>query len=338
MYSLASIKVGNTPLVPVRGLFPEVGLWAKEEWRNPFGSIKDRAAYWMIKEAIESGLLKGGKVIIEPSSGNTGIALASIAVRIGLKAEIVIPEKVPEGTKRLLRLIGAELLETPDDLCPRVGRGTDQCIAVAKSYVASKPEKYFMPNQYENLANFRAHYNTTGPEIWRDMEGKVNAFVAGVGTGGTITGVAQYLKERNPKVKIIGVQPQTQHHIPGLRNLQESSTPKVLKEREELIDEWITVGDEEAYEMVRKLAIVEGLYVGPSSGAVLAAISRLYDSLKGKRVVTIFADSGYKYKTFFLQMGTFSEEEIGRLEEMFKEHDPYTSKLVTAFQFHNRKS
>lgn len=331
MYHLASIRVGNTPLVPIKKLFPEIDLLAKEEWFNPFGSIKDRAAFWMIKEAIESGLLEGGnKVIIEPSSGNTGIALASIAVRAGLKAEIVIPEKVPEGTKRLLRSIGAEVLETPDDLCPKVGKGTDQCIAVAKSYVAFKPEKYFMPNQYENLANFRAHYNTTGPEIWSDTEGKVDVFIAGIGTGGTITGVAQYLKERNPRVKMIGVQPQPQHHVPGLRNLQESSMPKVLKEREELIDEWVTVNDEETFEMVRKIAILEGLYVGPSSGAVLAAISKLYDSLKGKKVVTIFADSGYKYRTLFLQMNTFSEEEIRKLEEKFKEYDPYTSRLATA--------
>lgn len=328
MLDLSSIKVGETPLVPVKRVIPGVDLYAKLEWHNPFGSIKDRAAYWMIKEAVESGLLREGKIVIEPSSGNMGIALASMAKRIGLGVEIVVPEKVPEETKAIIRSIGAELIETPDDLCPRVGPGTDQCIAVARSYVAAYPDKYVMLNQYDNMANYRAHYNTTGPEIWRDTRGEVEVFVAGVGTGGTLTGVSQYLKERNPRVKVIGVQPQPSHHIPGLRNLEESSPPGVLKAREELIDEWIVVRDEEAFEMVKRVYESESLYVGPSSGAVLAAIERLRDKLMGKKVVTMFADSGLKYRSLYVSMGVFTEEEIKEIEGRFNRQDPFTVKLV----------
>ena len=242
-------------------------LQAKIEWMNPSGSIKDRAALWMVKEALESGLLDSGKVIIEPSSGNMGIALASAAQRLGLRAEIVVPEKVSAETKEMLKGLGAAVLETADDLCPRVGKGTDQCIALAGSLQASKPELYYMPNQYENMANFRAHYNSTGPEIWRDTRGKVDVFVAGVGTGGTITGVAKYLKEKKA-VKVIAVQPQPEHKVQGLRNMSESQMPKVLQEGASLIDEWVTVTNDEAFDGVRRLASDLSIFAGPSSAVI----------------------------------------------------------------------
>lgn len=329
MLDLNSIRVGGTPLAPVRRLIQGLDLYAKLEWRNPFGSVKDRAAYWMVKEAVESGSLRSGRVVIEPSSGNMGIALASIAKKLGLGVYIVVPEKVPEESKSTIRLIGAELIETPDDLCPRVGPGTDQCIAVAKSYVAAHPDKYVMLNQYENMANYKAHYYTTGPEIWADTGGRVDVFVAGVGTGGTLTGVAHYLKQRNPGVRVIGVQPQPSHHVPGLRNLEESLPPGVLKAREDLIDEWVVVGDDEVFEMVRRAYEAEGLYVGPSSGAVLAAIERVREKLRGRRVVTIFADSGIKYKSLYVSMGVFTEEEAEAIENGFNGEDPYTARLAS---------
>jgi cysteine synthase B len=172
--------VGNTPLAEIGS--PELA--AKIEWMNPSGSVKDRAASWMVKEAMESCLLDAGKVIIEPSSGNMGIALATAAEGLGLKVEIVVPEKISTETKEMLRRLKATVVETADDLCPRVGKGTDQCIALARSLVASKPELYYMPNQYENMANFRAHYSTTGPEIWRDTHGRIDVFVAGLGRAG----------------------------------------------------------------------------------------------------------------------------------------------------------
>jgi cysteine synthase B len=300
------VTVGNTPLVALGG---DLDVRAKLEWMNPFGSIKDRAAFWMIKEALQSGMLDRGKVIIEPSSGNMGIALSSLAKKCGLRAQIVVPEKVSEETKGLLRELGAEVFETADDLCPRVGKGTDQCIALAKSYRDAHPHLYFMPNQYENAANFRAHYNTTGPEVWRDTGGKVDAFIAGIGTGGTITGVAKYLKERR-NVRVIAVQPQPNHKIQGLRNISESAMPAVLERGKDLVDDWVTVSNEEAFDAVKKLALRFDLYAGPSSGAVYAAVERLEDSLRGKRVVVMFADSGLKYRSVYFDNDVFTQREM----------------------------
>jgi cysteine synthase B len=286
---------------------------AKIEWMNPSGSVKDRAASWMVREALESQMLDSGKVIIEPSSGNMGIALASAAEGLGLKVEIVVPEKVSVETKDMLRRLNATVVETADDLCPRVGKGTDQCIALARSLEASRPELYYMPNQYENMANFRAHYSTTGPEIWRDTRGKIDVFVAGVGTGGTITGVAKYLKEKG-NVKVVAVQPQPNHKIQGLRNMAESMMPKVLERRVDLIDEWVTVTNDEAFEGVRKLASEFSLFAGPSSGAVYAG-SRKVETGAGKRVVMMFGDSGLKYRTVYLENGVFSDPEMRSLME-----------------------
>src|SRR5215467_7914444 len=182
-------RIGNTPTIELESFSTRnVRIYAKLEWYNPYGSVKDRAAYWMIKNAEKKGLLKKDKsIIIEPSSGNTGIALTGIASTLGYRVEIVIPEKVSEETKNILRKLGATIHETSDDLCPRVGAGTDQSIALATAISKPRPDLYYMPNQYENDANFMAHYESTGPEIWKQTNGELTHFFTGCGTGGTIT-------------------------------------------------------------------------------------------------------------------------------------------------------
>ena len=218
--------MGNTPLVKLDSLSGEnKSYFAKLEGHNPFGSVKDRAAFWMIKDGEERGILKRGQsIIIEPTSGNTGIALTGIASILGYKVEIVIPEKASQETKNIIRKLGAKIYETSDDLCPKVGSGTDQSIALATSIASSRPDTYYSPNQYANDANFMGHYNGTGPEIWRQTKGKVTHFFTGIGTGGTITGIGTYLKEQNPNVKIIAVQHQQESPYSGVekfyRNLQ----------------------------------------------------------------------------------------------------------------------
>ncbi|MCH8996187.1 MAG: PLP-dependent cysteine synthase family protein, partial [Thaumarchaeota archaeon] len=223
-------QIGNTPLVPLESLDKDnVKYFAKLEGYNPFGSLKDRAAYWMIKDAEERGILKKNhSIIIEPTSGNTGIALAGIAKLLGYGIEIVIPEKASNETKKIIESLGAKLYETSDDLCPKVGGGTDQSIALATSIASSRPDTYYSPNQYANEANFMAHYKGTGPEIWKQTDGKVTHFFTGVGTGGTITGIGTYLKEKNPEIKIIGCQPQQNHLIQGWRNFEESAKPDLF--------------------------------------------------------------------------------------------------------------
>lgn len=270
---------------------PRAPIYAKLEWYNPWGSLKDRPAMWMIMEAERRGELKrGDKVIIEPTSGNTGIALAGVAKYLGYEVQVVVPRRASDETKRTLQELGAEIKEADDDLCPRVGPGTDQAISLAQAFVKSYNGKYFMPNQYENMDNIKAHYMTTGPEIWSQTLGRVTHFVTGVGTGGTISGVGRYLKEKNPKIKIIGVQPQRNHNIQGLRNLKESMVPKILEGNMHLVDEWITVSDRDAFETTERIYREEGLPVGPSSGATLYAAWQVAGHLDEGLMVTVFAD------------------------------------------------
>lgn len=317
------LNIGNTPLVLIKNLNnSNIKLFAKLEYRNPFGSVKDRAAYWMLKKAEQDGKIKkNNTIIIEPTSGNTGIALAGIAKYMGYKVEVVIPQEVSDETKQTLHTYGAEVLETSDDLCPRVGQGTDQSIALAKAIAKRSPDKYFLPNQYENEANFLAHYNSTGPEIWRQTKGKITHFFTGVGTGGTLTGVGLYLKERKPLVKIIAVSAKdTKHRLQGLRNFKVSCKPKVLEEginkaKEKglnLIDEWIEVSDDDAFSMVESLALKESLFVGPSSGAVMHATLQVMQEEKGVGVM-IFADDGNKYKSVYSERKLFNNVKIPKL-------------------------
>jgi len=305
-------KIGNTPLIKLNSISStKVSYYAKLESHNPFGSVKDRAAYWMIKDGEEKGYLKKGEsIIIEPTSGNTGIALTGIANLLGYKVEIVIPEKASEETKKIIDSLGAKLFQTSDDLCPKVGAGTDQSIALARAISSARPDIYYMPNQYENEANFMGHYKGTGPEIWKQSEGKVTHFLTGVGTGGTITGISAYLKEQNPKVKTIAVQPQQNHLIQGLRNFVESDKPVLFKKRENLVDDWMTITNNEAFAAVRKLFETEKLTVGPSSGAVFAAMEKL--SIDEGYIVGIFADDGRKFKSLYAQQKVFTEEQFDK--------------------------
>jgi len=307
-------KIGQTPLVELKSFSSRnVKLYAKLEWHNPFGSVKDRAAYWMIKDAEKKGILKKDRsILIEPTSGNTGIALTGIASVLGYKVEIVIPEKVSDETKDILRHLGATLHETSDDLCPRVGAGTDQSIALAKAISKPRPDIYYMPNQYENDANFLAHYESTGPEIWKQTNGAVTHFLTGCGTGGTITGTATYLKEKNKDIRVVAVQAQKNHLLQGLRNFEESSMPDLFKRRESVVDEWFTATNKDSFDAVRKLVEKESMLVGPSSGSVMASMTQLAEKIDHGILVGIFADDGRKFKSLYVKEGILTEQEYDR--------------------------
>ncbi len=317
-------QVGNTPLVPLESLDKaNVKYFAKLEGHNPFGSVKDRAAYWMIKDAEERGILKKNhSIIIEPTSGNTGIALAGIAKLLGYGIEIVIPEKASNETKKIIEYLGAKLYETSDDLCPKVGSGTDQSIALATSIASSRPETYYSPNQYANEANFLGHYKGTGPEIWRQTDGKVTHFFTGVGTGGTITGIGTYLKEMNSEIKIIGCQPQQNHLIQGWRNFEESAKPDLFLKRENVVDDWISVTNAEAFGVVKEVFEKNGLLISPSSAAVYASMKKY--PIENGHVVGIFADDGRKFKSVYDEQNVMTEEEF---EKDLKEAK-YVSKIA----------
>ncbi|MGI0063695.1 MAG: PLP-dependent cysteine synthase family protein [Nitrosopumilaceae archaeon] len=317
-------QIGNTPLVKLDSLTNDnVTYFAKLEGHNPFGSVKDRAAYWMIKDAEERGILKKGhSIIIEPTSGNTGIALTGIAKLLGYGVEIVIPEKASNETKKIIESLGAKLYETTDDLCPKVGAGTDQSIALATSIASSRPDTYYSPNQYANEANFMGHYKGTGPEIWNQTEGKVTHFFTGVGTGGTITGIGTYLKEKNPNIQIIGCQPQQNHLIQGWRNFEESAKPDLFLKRESVVDDWVSVTNAEAFGVVKEVFEKDGLLISPSSAAVYASMKK-YPLEKGY-VVGIFADDGRKFKSIYSEQKIMTEEEFDKSLKKAK----YVSKIV----------
>jgi cysteine synthase B len=307
-------RIGQTPLVELKSFSSRnVKLYAKLEWHNPFGSVKDRAAYWMIKDAEKKGILKKGRsILIEPTSGNTGIALTGIASVLGYKVEIVIPEKVSDETKDILRYLGATLHETSDDLCPRVGAGPDQSIALAKAISKPRPDIYYMPNQYENDANFLAHYESTGPEIWKQSNGAVSHFLTGCGTGGTITGTATYLKEKNKDIRVVAIQAQKNHLLQGLRNFEESSMPDLFKRRESVVDEWFTATNKDSFDAVRKLVEKESMLVGPSSGSVMASMTQLAEKIDHGILVGIFADDGRKFRSLYVKEGILTEQEYDR--------------------------
>jgi cysteine synthase B len=319
-------RIGQTPLVELQSLSTKnVKLFAKLEWHNPFGSVKDRAAYWMIKHAEKKGILKKDKsIIIEPSSGNTGIALTGIATALGYKVEIVIPEKVSEETKNILRDLGASLHETSDDLCPRVGAGTDQSIALAKAISKPRPDIYYMPNQYENDTNFLAHYESTGPEIWKQTNGTITHFLTGCGTGGTVTGTGMFLKEKNKNVRVIAIQAQKNHLLQGLRNFEESAMPELFKRRLAVADEWMTATNTASFESVRQLVEKEEMLVGPSSGSVMTSMLEVAQNVDHGVIVGIFADDGRKFKSLYVKENVLSPEEY----DMALENSKYMSKLA----------
>jgi len=307
-------KIGNTPLIELKYFSTnKIKIFAKLEWFNPFGSVKDRAAYWMIKDAEEKKILKKDKsIIIEPTSGNTGIALTGIASNLGYKVEIVIPEKVSEETKNILKKLGATLHETSDDLCPRVGAGTDQSIALAYAISKPRPDLYYMPNQYENDSNYLSHYQSTGPEIWKQTQGKITHFFTGCGTGGTITGIGSFLKEKNDNIKVVAIQAQKNHLLQGLRNFEESAKPDLFKRREKVVDDWYTATNQKSFDMVKLLAEKENIFVGPSSGSVMAAMQDYVNNYEEGIFVGIFADDGRKFQSLYLQQNLFSKDEFNK--------------------------
>lgn len=312
-------RIGNTPLYELSSYSNEnIKFYAKLEWYNPFGSVKDRAAYWMIKDAEKKGsLVKNKSIIIEPTSGNTGIALAGIASSMGYKVEIVIPEKVSEETKGILRNLGAVLHETSDDLCPRVGAGTDQSIALATAIAKPRSDVYYMPNQYENESNFLAHYESTGPEIWEQTNGNVTHFFTGCGTGGTITGTGTFLKEKNKDIKVIAIQAQQNHLLQGLRNFEESSMPNLFKRREAIVDQWMTATNKESFNEVKHLLRKEGLFVGPSSGSVMSSMLKFSKEIDKGVIVGIFADDGRKFRSLFKEQNVLVESDyVTALEKL----------------------
>ncbi|HEY5765419.1 MAG TPA: cysteine synthase family protein [Candidatus Deferrimicrobiaceae bacterium] len=295
---LIGSRENPTPLVRLRRLSRSGGgtIFAKLEWMNPFGSIKDRTARSLLDGLRRDGRLDGKK-IVEPTSGNTGIALVALANLLGMQCVITIPSGAPAEKISLLRLLGAEVWPTPDDLCP-IDHPKDGAIALAHSFVTGEAtrDQYVMPNQYENPDNVRAHYETTGPEIWDQTEGKITHFFAGYGTCGTITGVAKFLKEKNRNVRVIAIEPEKGHHLSGLKNFQESKKPGILDES--LIDKTVHVSDAPAYETAVRLAREESLLVGPSTGAIVWAALR--EELSTEAIaVCISPDNAFKYTTHY---------------------------------------
>ncbi|UCB46736.1 MAG: cysteine synthase family protein [Spirochaetota bacterium] len=282
--------IGNTALVKFTNLNhkrEKVRILGKLEGCNPGGSVKDRPAYYMIKKAEESGELNHKKTIIEPTSGNTGIALAMIGAAKGYKLKLCMPECVSIERQHIIEAFGAELVLTP------AREGTDGAIKRAHQLLEEEPSKYYMPNQFENENNILAHYETTGPEIYSQTNGDIDVFVAGMGTTGTLMGAGRYLKEKLPGIKIVGVEPPEGHAIQGLKNMKEAIVPKIYNSNK--LDEIINVGDGEAYEITRQLAIKEGLFVGMSSGAAVAGALRLLDSINSGTIVVVLPDRGDRY-------------------------------------------
>ena len=292
---LAPSPDNPTPMVRLSGRInahADLDVLVKLEGMNPFGSIKDRTALFML-----NGLdLDPGQALVEPSAGNTGIALAAMANARNLPIEIAVPDGTPEEKKALLRFLGAELIEVEDELCPLFP--TEGARGVVKSMVESEAfgGRYVSPNQYENELNVEAHYRTTGPEIWEQTGGRIDTFIAGIGTGGTISGVGRFLKEQNPDIRIIGVEPASrQHHLSGLKRitgLPDEHFPKILDPN--LLDDLVSVTDDEAFSAAIELARRDGIMVGPTTGAVLHAALH-GDTPKTGRTVIIAADNAAKY-------------------------------------------
>jgi cysteine synthase B len=282
--------IGNTPLVELTNLnskAPTVRIFGKLEGANPGGSVKDRPAYYMIKKAEQSGELTKGKTILEPTSGNTGIALAMIGAAKGYRVKLFMPECVSTERQHILQALGAEIVLTP------AREGTDGAIRRAHQLLADEPDRYYMPNQFDNEANVQAHYETTGPEVFAQTKGRIDVFVAGMGTTGTLMGVRKFLKEKKPDVKIVGVEPAEGHTIQGLKNMRESIIPKIYNPQ--MLDEKVTIGDGEAFETTRLLAAKEGIFVGMSSGAAVAGALRIAQDMTSATIVAILPDRGDRY-------------------------------------------
>ncbi len=289
MYENILEAIGNTPIIKINRLNPNknVTIYAKFEGYNPTGSIKDRIALKMIEQAEKEGTLTRGKTIIEPTSGNTGIGLAMIGVVKGYNVEIVMSKAVSIERRKMIKAFGAKITLTEAEL------GTDGAIRKARALVEKYPQKYFMPDQFSNEHNKIAHYKTTAEEIWKQTGGKLDYFVSSLGTSGTIMGVGRYLKERNPRVKIVCAHPVKGHYIQGLKNMEEAIVPSIFDPSR--ISETVMVETETAFEMTRRIVRKEGIFVGMSSGAAMYAAVEIAGKIKSGTILVIFPDRGEKY-------------------------------------------
>lgn len=289
--SRVSDLVGNTPLLKLEcvaaHVSPGVRLYAKAEWYNPGGSVKDRPALWMIRAAEKAGLRKD-QTLLDATSGNTGIALAMLGASEGYRVTLCVPANISRERRKILKAYGAELVFTP------AAEGTDGAQKVAKALAASEPGTYRYLDQYNNDANSRAHFESTGPEIWEQTDGAITHFVACLGTTGTFVGAGRYLKKRDPRVRLIGVQPDSAFHgLEGVKHLESSQVPGIWDPT--LADEMMFVATEDSQAAARRLAREEGLLVGTSSGAALDAALRLAERIREGVIVTVFPDAGDKY-------------------------------------------
>ena len=287
-------RIGNTPLLRLERVgqqFPNVAFCAKAEWFNPGGSVKDRPAQGMIQAGLASGALRSDKTIIDATSGNTGIAYAMIGAALGFPVRLCLPDSASHERKRILGAFGAELVITPGD------EGTDGAIGKVREIVAGNPDKYFYPDQYSNPANWQAHYRTTANEIWQQTSGRVTHFVAGLGTSGTFVGTVRRLKELNPGIHCVSLQPDASFHgLEGWKHMPTAIRPAIYDDT--LADENLQVSTEEAYRLVKRLAREEGLLVSPSAAASLLGCFRVAAGIPRDAkavVVTVFADSALKY-------------------------------------------
>jgi cysteine synthase B len=288
--------IGNTPLLRLERIgreFPNVEFAAKAEWFNPGGSVKDRPALSMIQAGLTSGALSPGKTIIDATSGNTGIAYAMIAAAMGYPVKLCLPDSASQERKRILAAFGAELVITPGD------EATDGAIRRVQQIVAADPQKYFYPDQYSNPANWQAHYHTTANEIWEQTAGCITHFVAGLGTSGTFVGVTRRLKELNPAIRFISLQPDAPFHgLEGWKHMETAIRPSIYDDT--LADEYLEVGTEDSYHLVKRIAREEGLLVSPSAAAALLGCFQVAKEIPRDQhavIGTVFADSAAKYLT-----------------------------------------
>jgi S-sulfo-L-cysteine synthase (O-acetyl-L-serine-dependent) len=314
--------IGNTPLLEITRLTqgilaPGVRIFAKLEGFNPGGSVKDRAARKMVEIGLARGELRPGKIILDSTSGNTGIALAMVGAAIGYPVELVMASNVSRERKNIIEAFGAKPIYS-DPL-----EGSDGAIVLCRKLLEQDPERYFKPDQYNNEANPLAHFETTGPEIWRQTGGEITHFVAGIGTSGTVMGTGRYLKSRNRDIKIIAVEPDDpMHGLEGLKHMASSIVPGIYHESE--LDGKMPVSTEDAYEMVYALGQFEGILVGQSSGAAMLAALQLGRSLRSGCIVTVFSDFGDKYLSTNLWIG-WQEWRRERLQRLLSKWNVSTS-------------
>ncbi len=289
-----ALTIGNTPLVELKRINTnrKVRIFAKLEGNNPGGSVKDRPALYMIEKAEQSGELKPGKTILEPTSGNTGIALAMIGASKGYRVKLTLPECVSTERRHILEAFGAEVILTSAQ------QGTDGAIRMAHKLLEQDSDRYFMPNQFTNPNNPLAHYETTAPEIYKQTKGDIDVFVTGMGTTGTLMGASRYFKEKSKDIRIIGIEPTPGHAIQGLKNMSEAIVPEIYDSSQ--LDDIIPMQDEEAFSTARRLASEEGIFAGISSGAAVAGALRVAGAMKSGTVVTLIPDRGDRYLSTML--------------------------------------